>query len=416
MTLLAAAMLACLPLAVQAQGQSQVSGLPEDGGNGKLLVEGLCTFCHRPNLIISSSGYTREGWQELVATMLDMSNSPQERTALTDYLAKHFPPNTKRAPKLVSGPVEIAFTEWVMPTLGQRTRDPIQAADGTIWWAGQFGNLIGHFNPKTGAMREYQLPDMSKPHTIELDNQGTPWYTGNMNGSVGKVDPVTGQVTVYKMPDPAAKDPHTIKFDKHNIMWFSLQNSDMIGRLDPKSGDIKLVKTTRGSKPYGVKLDAQGNPWISCNGRACLIKVDPATMALTEIALPEGSTVRRLDIAEDGMVWYVNSSLGRLGRYNPKSGEIKEWPSPSGAKSHPYAIVIVDGVVWYNESFQRPDALVRFDPKTETFQSWAIPSGGIHAGHIRHMNGTKEGNLLIHQSSSNRIIQVTAKRRAAEAR
>ena len=62
---------------------------------------------------------------------------------------------------------------------------------------------------------------------------------------------------------------------------------------------------------------------------------------------------------------------------------------------------------------QRPDALVRFDPATETFQSWAIPSGGIHAGIIRHMRATREGNLLIHQSSTNRIILVTVKRRAA---
>ena len=137
-------------------------------------------------------------------------------------------------------------------------------------------------------------------------------------------------------------------------------------------------------------------------------------MALTEVKLPlEGTTVRRLDIAEDGMIWYVNSGLGRLGRYNPKTGEIKEWPSPSGPKSHPYAIAVVDGIVWYNESGMRPDPLVRFDPKTETFQSWAIPSGGIYAGIIRHMRPARDGSLLIHQSSTNRIIQVTVPRRAA---
>ena len=39
----------------------------------------------------------------------------------------------------------------------------------------------------------------------------------------------------------------------------------------------------------------------------------------------------------------------------------------------PYALVVIDDIVWYNESGQRPDALVRFDPKTEKFQSWAIP-------------------------------------------
>ena len=137
-------------------------------------------------------------------------------------------------------------------------------------------------------------------------------------------------------------------------------------------------------------------------------------MALTEVKLPlEGTTVRRLDIAEDGMIWYVNSGLGRLGRYNPKTGDIKEWPSPSGPKSHPYAIAVVDGVVWYNESGMRPDPLVRFDPATETFQSWAIPSGNIYAGIIRHMRPARDGSLLIHQSSTNRIIQVTVPRRAA---
>ena len=420
-TLFAAALFACLPLAAQAQGQApaqaQTPALPDDGTQGKLLAENLCTMCHRTNLITGSSGYTQDGWKALMGTMLDLSGAPVETATLTEYLAKHFPPNTRRTPRLVPGPNEIAFTEWVMPTRGQRTRDPMQAEDGTIWWAGQYGNLIGHFDPKTGEKREYQLPEMSRPHTVELDNKGRPWYTGNMNGTVGRVDPDTGKVTVYKMPDPAAKDPHTMKFDKNNVMWFSLQNSNMIGRLNPETGDIKLVNApSPKSGPYGVKIDADGTPWVSCNGRNCLLKVDPATMAITEIKLPEGSTVRRLDIADDGMIWFVNSSLGRLGRLNPKTGEIKEWPSPSGAKSHPYAIVVVDGIVWYNESFQRPDALVRFDPKTETFQSWAIPSGDIHAGHIRHMRSTREGNLLIHQSSTNRIIQVTPKRRAAEAR
>ena len=53
---------------------------------------------------------------------------------------------------------------------------------------------------------------------------------------------------------------------------------------------------------------------------------------------------------------------------------------------------------------QRPDALVRFDPKTEKFQSWAIPSG---VGIIRHMRVSPDKKLVIHQSSTNRIGLVT---------
>jgi len=158
-------------------------------------------------------------------------------------------------------------------------------------------------------------------------------------------------------------------------------------------------------------LSADGSPWVCCNGSNCLVKIDPATMAMREYKLPDPkTTVRRLDFASDGMIWYVNSSQGRLGRLDPKTGQVKEWPSPSGPKSHPYAIAVVDDIVWYNESGQRPDALVRFDPATERFQSWAIPSGGIYAGIVRHMGPTRDGNLLIHQSSTNRIILVTLKR------
>jgi len=410
---LIAAVAAAVPFAVQAQAPGRPGMLPE--GPGKAMVEGTCTACHQTNMITRSSGYTRDQWKELFGTMIDLSASPAEQDTIANYLAAHFPPNNKRPAKVIPGTEQISFKEWVTPTLGQRSRDPVEAADGSIWWAGQFGNLIGRINPATDEMKEYPLPANAMPHTVTIDAKGNVWYTGNKNGSVGYLDPKTEKITVFKMPDPKAKDPHTLVFDNKGIAWFTLQQSNMVGRLDPASGAIKLVTVpTPGSKPYGIKIDAEGNPWFACNGAPCLYKIDPATMALTKVALPlAGTTVRRLDIAGDGTIWYVNSGMGRLGRYNPKTGEIKEWPSPSGSKSHPYAIVVVDGIVWYNESGVRPDPLVRFDPKTETFQSWPIPSGGVYAGIIRHMRATKDGDLLIHQSSTNRITLVTVKRRAA---
>lgn len=397
------------PLAAAAQS----SGLPE--GAGRELVAGVCTGCHRTNQITRSSGYTRQGWRELTGTMIDLSASPEDRNEILAYLARHFPPNTKRAPALIPGDTQVSFKAWQVPTLGQRARDPVEATDGSIWWAGQYGNLIGRIDPANGAMTEYILPDGSMPHSVTADAAGNVWYTGNKNGTIGRLDPKTGEISVYKMPDPAARDPHTAVFDKNGVLWFTLQRSNMVGRLDPATGETRLVTMkTPGSRPYGVKIDAGGVPWVACNGSNCLVKVDPATMELTEIKLPiAGTTVRRLDIAVDGKIWYVNSSQGRLGRFDPETGDIKEWPSPSGPKSHPYALAVVDGVVWYNESGKRPDALVRFDPKTETFQSWPIPSGGVYAGIVRHMRPTRGGNLLIHQSSTNRIMLVMPKRTAA---
>jgi virginiamycin B lyase len=390
-------------LPVAARGQS--SELPQ--GDGKELVQGVCTACHQTNQITRSSGYTRDGWRELIGTMINLSGTPAGDTVV-NYLAAHFPPREDLKPKLVRGETAITIREWKVPTLGQRSRDPVETPDGSIWYAGQYGNLVGRINPKTGEITEYSLPEKALPHSVTPDDQGNIWYTGNGNGTIGKLEPRTGMITEYKMPDAAARDPHTAIFDKQGTLWFTLQVSNMVGRLIPATGDIKLATMPRrDSRPYGIKLSSEGDLWVACNGANCLYKIDPQTMAVREYPLPDPkTTVRRLDIAGDGTIWFVNSSLGRLGRLNPKTGEVKEWPSPSGPKSHPYAIAVIDGIVWYNESGQRPDALVRFDPKTERFQSWAIPSGKVYAGIIRHMRPTRDGNLLIHQSSTNRIMLV----------
>lgn len=394
-------------IAPMAYGAQAPVNLPD--GEGKPLVQGMCSSCHQLNLLPRSCGYTREGWKEHVATMINLSGTPQEEIII-QYLATHFPPHTNLAPTLVPGPVTIKFKEWKVPQLGQRARDPVQAPDGSIWYCGQFGNVVGRIDPKTGEVREYTLPDKALPHSVTPDREGNIWYTGNGNGTVGKLDPKTGMITEYKMPDPAAKDPHTAEFDAKGRLFFTLQVSNMIGRLIPSTGEIKLATVPRkNARPYGIKVAKDGSLWVSCNGSNCLLNVDPETLAIKQLELPEGTTVRRLDLAADGTIWYVNSGLGRLGKMDPKSGQFKEWPSPSGPKSHPYAIAVVDGKVWYNESTQRPDALVMFDPSSEKFQSWPIKSGNIYGGILRHMRPTKDGNLLIHQTSTNRIYEVDVK-------
>jgi virginiamycin B lyase len=130
-------------------------------------------------------------------------------------------------------------------------------------------------------------------------------------------------------------------------------------------------------------------------------------MEMREFKLPEGGKVRRLAFTSDGMLWYGNDGLGTVGRLDTKTGQTKEWPSPSGKMAGPYGFEVVNDIIWYNESGMRPDMLVRFDPKTEKFQSWPIPSGNVYAGIVRHMRGTRNGDLLIHQSATNRIMRVS---------
>jgi virginiamycin B lyase len=127
-------------------------------------------------------------------------------------------------------------------------------------------------------------------------------------------------------------------------------------------------------------------------------------MAITEYTLPNPeSRPRRLTITKDDVVYYADYSRGYLGMYNPKTKATKEWPSPSGPKSQPYGIVQVNGIIWYNESAIRPNTIVRFDPKTEKFQSWIIPAGG---GVVRNMSVLPNGNIAMAESGVNRVALV----------
>ena len=326
-----------------------------------------------------------------------MVNLPARQAGtIGDYLAEHFPADPSRAPTLVPGDFEIDIIEWQVPTLGQRSRDPIEAPDGSIWWTGMYASLIGRLDPETGDMEEYRLPLAARPHSIIPDADGNIWYSGNSNSTIGMLDPETGLITEYRTQ---ARDPHTMTWHPNGNLYFTSQNASMLGRLDPETGEIDEIETEQ--RPYGIKVARNGTVFIAYNGTNKIGAMDPETMEVRYYTISDPqSRIRRLDLASDDSIWYVNSTMGRIGHLDPSTGAYQEWDSPSGPESHPYALSVIDDVVWYNESGMRPDTLVRFEPESETFQSWAIPSG---VGIVRNSWVTRDGNLLIHQSSTNKV-------------
>ena len=392
-------LLAASGSAVVALAQPPVGELPD--GDGKELLQTVCFACHPAFNILGSAGYDSvEEWKAVFGTMVKLPDA--QANTIGSYLAEHFPAKPARKPKLVPGDVEIEITEWQAPTLGQRARDPVEAPDGSIWWTGMWASLVGRLDPATGTMEEFKLPVTARPHSIVAADDGNIWYTGNSNGTIGKLNPASGEITQYTTQ---ASDPHTATFHPNGKLYFTAQNSNMLGVLDPETGALKEVQTE--PRPYGIKVAKNGTLFVAYNGTNKIGAVDPETLDVRYFEIPNAaSRIRRLDIASDGIVWYVNSTQGKVGRLNPATGEIKEWDSPSGPQSSPYALAVIDDKVWYNESGMRPDTLVRFDPATEKFQSWAIPSG---VGIVRNMAVTKDGNLLIHQSSTNKIGLVKIK-------
>jgi len=148
-------------------------------------------------------------------------------------------------------------------------------------------------------------------------------------------------------------------------------------------------------------VNSKNIPFFVEFGSNKFASIDPNTMAIREYVLPNPeSRPRRVAITSDDVIWYSDYSRGYLGRYDLANGKTGEWASPGGPQSQPYGIVAINDVIWYSEAGVSPNTVARFDPKTEKFQTWKIPSGG---GVVRNVDVTKDGNIAIACSGVNRV-------------
>jgi virginiamycin B lyase len=303
---------------------------------------------------------------------------------------------------LAAKTANVSIKEFDLPTPNSRPHDPALAPDGSLWYTGQMANKLGRLDPKTGQIKEFPLKTPgSGPHGLAADRDGNIWFTAIFKHYVGKLNPKTGEITEYPMPDPRA-DPHTPVFDQQGILWFTNEQSNFVGRLDPHSGEVRLKEVpTPHAIPYGIVVTSKGIPIFCEFGSNKLASIDPKTMEITEYSLPEGARPRRIALAHDDSVYYSDYARGYLGHYDPASRKQEEWPSPGGPNSKPYGIAIApNGEVWYSESGVNPNTLVEFDPRTKSFASSTIPSGG---GVVRNMVATPDGKLYLACSGVNKV-------------
>ena len=401
-----ASCIAMFPVSAQERGRGRGATVTLPDGAGKEIVQAQCASCHALSLI-TNSGYSRDEWATLFTTMVALP--PDQTATVAEYLAKNFPEKPRPRAVILPGPAQVNIREWMVPSLGSRPHDPLATPDGAIWWTGQFASVIGRLDPKTGQMKEFKTKTpASGPHGLTADRDGNIWFTGNFKGYVGKLNPKTGEVTEYPTNDPAARDPHTPIFDQKGTLWFTLQGANMVGRLNPKTGEMKIVTSpTPRSNPYGMVVSSKGVPFFCEFGANKIASVDPETMAIKEYELPAAEArPRRIGITHDDAIWYADYARGYLGRLDTKSGKVSEWPSPGGPQSLPYGIASIHDVIWYSESGVKPNTIARFEPKTEKFQTWAIPSGG---GVVRNVSVTRDGNLALACSGVNRVALVEIK-------
>jgi virginiamycin B lyase len=87
--------------------------------------------------------------------------------------------------------------------------------------------------------------------------------------------------------------------------------------------------------------------------------------------------------------------------YDPVNDAWREWPLP-GQGAQAYAVFVDDrDIVWLTDFGD--NAIVRFDPATERFDTVALPDAG---GAVRQLHG-RPGEVWGAESAADRLVVVT---------
>ena len=293
---------------------------------------------------------------------------------------------------------------WDVPAPGALPHDPAVDPQGNIWFTLQESGQLARFTPDTQEWKLFSVPTAnSGPHGLISDAKGNIWFTENYAGKIGRLDPKSKLVAEYT--PPTAKDPHTPVFGPDGALWFTAQESNLIGRVDVNTGKISEFSVPKqNAHPYGIVSADDGALWFCELTGGRLGRVDPKTGAITEFAPPNSDVQPRRLVAVSGAIYFTDFGGGRLGDLTLADKKFQLWQSPSGSDSEPYGITVDStGKIWYEESAEKANKLVRFDPATQKFTLFPTP---VKNSSVRSITRDARGRLWMPLSLPNKIMVV----------
>jgi virginiamycin B lyase len=299
-----------------------------------------------------------------------------------------------------TGAVALTIRAFDVPA-GSHPHDVAPAADGGIWYTAQRAGALGHLDPATGDVHEIPLGNGSAPHGVITGPDGAAWITdGGLNAMV-RVDPETEAVQTFPLPaSRGGVNLHTASFDNDGSIWFTGQ-SGIYGRLFPDGGDFEVFDDPEGRGPYGITTTPGGHVWYASLAGSHIANIDVDGRALLVEPPTPDQGARRIWSDSDGRLWVSEWNVGQVGMYDPVNDAWREWPLP-GQGAQAYAVFVDDrDIVWLTDFGD--NAIVRFDPATERFDTVALPDAG---GAVRQLHG-RPGEVWGAESAADRLVVVT---------
>jgi streptogramin lyase len=241
------------------------------------------------------------------------------------------------------------------------------------------------------------------PHSLSQGHDGKFYVTNTGSRSIGVFNPETGQWEASHLmtKESGAVYPHTIRTGLDGDIWFSVTGSEQVGRLNPESGEFTLLTVPK-YKPMGISGTTQvygidinpidGTVWYGRLFGDLIGRVDPETMEITEYPSPV-SGPRRMHFDKEGVLWITGYSSGQLARVETDGFKSKVYDMPEfapGYRPAPYALGVHPQTqdIWINENMT--DRMFRFIPGEERWVIYPAPLAGTYT---RDVTFTADGQV-----------------------
>jgi virginiamycin B lyase len=178
----------------------------------------------------------------------------------------------------------------------------------------------------------------------------------------------------------------------------------------------------RTAQPHDVVVDRDGIVWYTDFGQEVLGRLDPATGQVREYPIPsvkKGAPTGSLDLEmdKDGNFWIGMMYQGAVGKFDRKTEQFQVWPMPpefNDDKAQLNMVTIradLDGKVWTNNNDGSGDVF-RLDLATgkyEKFRPLLALAGGVKAHHIYDVLADSRNNAWMTDISENYVGRIDAK-------
>lgn len=252
---------------------------------------------------------------------------------------------------------------------------------GVPWVTQTSSGVLGSFDPKSFTYSSITPPPGKFPerfiNAVRIDPQDNVWFTDNEpNGILYKYNPIGKEFSRYDIPVPPGSRPNmnTLRFSPDGSVWGTGITSSQILRLDQDTGKWHQYPVPSGSLPYGLAIGGDKMIWYSATYGNDIVRLDTATGKLTHYKIPTSkSVVRQLQADAEGNLWAAGEESGKLVRVDYRTGKVTEYDPPT-KDSGPFSIDVdrKRNFVWFSESFV--GKLARYDPRTNTFLEFPLPS------------------------------------------